>query len=41
MVRFVVLAPCGVATLRTAKLSTRAKPFGWLVDEAMLPWIFF
>jgi hypothetical protein len=41
MERFAVLAICGVAALLTAKFTARAKPFDWLVDEAMLPWIFF
>jgi hypothetical protein len=41
MERVVVLAFCAVAALLTAKLTARAKPFDWLVDEAMLPWIFF
>ena len=41
MERFVVLAICGVAVLLMAKFCGRAKPFDWLVNEAMLPWIFF
>jgi hypothetical protein len=41
MERFVVLVICGVAAVVTAKLTARAKPFDWLVDEAMTPWIFF
>lgn len=41
MERFVVLVICGVAAVVTAKLTARAKQFDWLVNDAVLPWIFF
>lgn len=38
---FCVLAFCAIAIVITGILTRRTKPFDWLVDETMMPWIFF
>jgi hypothetical protein len=40
MERFVVVVSRGIVVLPTAKFDPRARPFDWLVNAAVPPWIF-